>query len=99
MQWKAVQQQRSNNEGHQDGRGGECRWDSNDGINVDVLVFGGQGLGLRQILCSRAAAVCLLLPFLVLNKTQGVNACVSKILTDIYFYHRLGVKNQLRPCP
>ena len=42
------------------GGGVRCRG-SNGGINVDVLVFRGQGLGRRQILCSRAAAVCLLL--------------------------------------
>ena len=72
MQWKAVQQQRSNNEGHRGGRGGTCCQGGDDRKYMDVLVSGGQGLGLLLNLCSEAAAVSLLLPFLVLNKTSGV---------------------------
>ena len=80
MQWKAVQQQYSNNEGHRGGQGGTRCQGGDDGIDVDVLAFGGQGLGLQQILCSRAAADCLLLPFLVLNKTQVCEClCVKNL--------------------
>ena len=50
--------------------GGNRHRGGDDGIDVDVLAFGGQGLGLRQMLCLRAAAVCFLLPFLMLNETS-----------------------------
>ena len=62
------------------GGGARCQG-GNDGINLDVLAFGGQGLGLRQIpLC------VFFFCFWCEKNIRCVSACESKFLTDIYFY-------------